>query len=255
MALERTLVQIRERPLVEILDLALAVIRSRPLTLGLAALAGIAPFVVLNDLLFRALGNESAGISLFLWLLEAPIATAPLTVVLGKLMFDRNVSINLVASTLVRSAVPLIVINGFLRIVLFFLIPSRLAFANEVILLEGGRWWSIIRRGGDLCSGRAGELFLLGWLQILLVYTFATLSYLGTGRIVQVFMAEDLTWDLPGQSVFDSLRFQIPVWLVAAFFGVVRFLTYIDQRIRLEGWEVELRLRSVSRTIREDRRW
>ena len=32
-----------------------------------------------------------------------------------------------------------------------------------------------------------------------------------------------------------------------AFFAVARFLAYIDQRIRLEGWEVELRLRAVGR--------
>ena len=53
MAIERTLVQIRERPLVDLLDLALVVVRRRPVTLGLAALAGIAPFAALNAWLFR----------------------------------------------------------------------------------------------------------------------------------------------------------------------------------------------------------
>jgi hypothetical protein len=255
LAFERTLVQIRERPLVDVLDLAVVVVRNRPRALGLAALLGIAPFAILNALVFRGIADLAPGIPLFLWMLEAPLATAPLTVVLGGLMFDQKPTTGRVVSTIARSAVPLIVVHGFLRIVLFFLIPSRLAFANEVILLERGRWWSILRRGGDLCSGRAGELFLLGILQLALVYLFATMFYVGTGLLYQSVMVEPLTWDVPSQEYFGGLRFQLPIWLVVAFFAVVRFLTYIDQRIRLEGWEVELRLRSVAQALEEARRW
>lgn len=36
----------------------------------------------------------------------------------------------------------------------------------------------------------------------------------------------------------------IAMWLVVGLFAVVRFLSYIDIRIRQEGWEVELRLRA-----------
>ena len=35
------------------------------------------------------------------------------------------------------------------------------------------------------------------------------------------------------------------------FSAVVRFLSYIDRRIRLEGWEIELRLKSVGRALEE----
>ena len=34
------------------------------------------------------------------------------------------------------------------------------------------------------------------------------------------------------------------MWLVATYIAVVRFLSYLDLRIRNEGWEVELRLRA-----------
>lgn len=249
------MVQIRERPMVDVLDLATVVVRRRPGSLGLAALAGIGPFAAFNAWIFHVVPEIAPGIPLFLWILEAPLATAPLTVVLGGLMFDRRPTAGRVAATIARAAVPLIVVHGVLRIVLFFLIPSRLAFANEVILLERGRWWTVIRRGGDLCSGRAGELFLLGLLQLALVYLFALVSYVGTGRILQAVLAEGLTWDTPEGSAFSGLRFQLPIWLVVAFFAVVRFLTYIDQRIRLEGWEVELRLRAAGQALEEARRW
>ncbi|MEX0977827.1 MAG: hypothetical protein WDZ48_03190, partial [Pirellulales bacterium] len=37
---------------------------------------------------------------------------------------------------------------------------------------------------------------------------------------------------------------QCVLWIVAAYFAVARFLAYLDQRIRGEGWEVELFLRA-----------
>ena len=37
---------------------------------------------------------------------------------------------------------------------------------------------------------------------------------------------------------------QLAFWIVAVYFSVVRFLSYLDGRIRNEGWEVELLLRA-----------
>ena len=48
MANDRTLVQIRERSYLDLLDLVLLVVRQRPRALGLAAAAGIAPFAAVN---------------------------------------------------------------------------------------------------------------------------------------------------------------------------------------------------------------
>jgi hypothetical protein len=36
----------------------------------------------------------------------------------------------------------------------------------------------------------------------------------------------------------------LAMWIVAGYFCVVRFLSYLDLRIRREGWEVELRMRA-----------
>lgn len=241
--------------MVDLLDLSLVVARRRPFTLGLAALLGIAPFAALNAWLFASVTDLAAGIPLFLWMVEAPFATAPLTVVLGSLMFGQRPTIGKVMASVLRGAFPLVVVHGFLRTVLFFWIPTRLAFANEVILLERGKWWKIVGRGGDLSSGRAGELVLLGLAQLILTYLFAVLFTMGTARIGQAVMAEGLTWDVPASSTFAHWRFQLAIWIVVAFFAVARFLTYIDQRIRLEGWELELRLRGVGKAMEEARRW
>ena len=251
----RTLVQIRERSALDLLDLALVVARRKPGTLGLASLAGIAPFAGLNAWLFAANPELPPILAMTVWLVEAPFATAPLTIVLGGLMFGRPPAAGKVAATLFRSLVPMVLIQAILRDLVFFWLSPRLAFANEVILLERGRWSKAIRRGGDLASGRGGELFLLGLTQLVLTYLFAVLAFVGGSAIGRAMLAERPTWDAPEGSEFAGWLFQGALWLATAFFAVVRFLTYIDRRIRLEGWEVELRLRAIGEAMREARRW
>ena len=99
---DRTMVQIRERSYLEVLDLALVVVRQWPATLGMAALAGIAPFAALNA---RLLSDPEVppGVFVYLLALEAPWATAPLTVGLGGLMFGERPSVGRVVRTLARS--------------------------------------------------------------------------------------------------------------------------------------------------------
>ena len=53
----------------------------------------------------------------------------------------------------------------------------------------------------------------------------------------------ELTWYRPGMSDVNGVLFQTAVWIAVAFFGVYRFFAYIDRRIRLEGWELDLQSR------------
>ena len=46
-----------------------------------------------------------------------------------------------------------------------------------------------------------------------------------------------------------NVAFPASVWLAAAFSMVMRFLNYLDVRIRDEGWEIDLRLRSEANRI------
>src|SRR5262249_3488336 len=81
LALVRYLVLILERSFLEFLDMALIVVRKRPLALGAAAAAGAAPFAAWYA--WMAADKDSWRITLLLFLaMAAPWATAPLTVVL-----------------------------------------------------------------------------------------------------------------------------------------------------------------------------
>lgn len=260
MALDQTLIQIRERSFPDLLDLALVLVRNRPLTLGLAALAGIAPCVALNAWLARD-PEFPPALFLVLLLLEAPWATAPLTVVLGGMMFGETPSARQVAATIVRRLPALVAFQFVLRLlvvgtfVLYPVFPARLTFLNEVILLERGRYREVFRRCSTLSAARGSDLFGYWAAEVFFGALFVVCFWAGTGAIQNALVTSELTWDQPGWSDLYGPRFQLAVWLALAFFGVARFLTYIDQRIRLEGWEVKLRLQAVGRAMEEAGRW
>lgn len=260
MAVDRTLIQIRERSYLEILDLALVVVRRRPLALGLTAALGIAPWAALNYALLSAptIDDEFRAIDhLLLIVMEAPLATAPLTVVLGGMMFGARPRAGAVVSTLFRQCVPLVLYQAVLRpillatIFLSWLMPVRLPFLDEVVLLERGKWWKVVTRCSDLTRDRGGDLFGQWVTQVFFGTLFVIACWFAAGQAVDVFRGE-LTWVRPEWEFLLDARAFAAIWVAVAFFAVVRFLSYIDQRIRLEGWEVELRLRQVGRTMREE---
>lgn len=257
MALDRTLVQVRERPLLDVLDLGFVVLRARPAALIGAALAGIAPFAALNLWVFRPAHEVTPPAILALLTFEAPLATAPLTVVLGSLMFGGRPRPRQVAASLARGAIPVLLFSALLRTALLFtvalapVVPMYLPFPSEVGLLERTRFWRVPGRSAALGSDRRGELAILALMELGLGGAFAASAWIGGGTLVRAVLGEQPRWDVPDGLDLADPRFQLAFWAAATFFAVARFLLYIDQRIRLEGWEVELRLRAVGRALGE----
>ncbi|WP_435018695.1 hypothetical protein TA3x_000680 [Tundrisphaera sp. TA3] len=261
MAFDRTLIQIRERPLLDLLDLGIVVVRHRPGTLLAASLAGIAPFALLNALVFRAESEPNPMAVLMLLAFESPLATAPLTVALGAMMFGQRPRPGRVALTLLRSAFFLLLYQCVLRTVLLFscvlspLVPMYLSFQSEVILLERDRWWKVIGRSSALGTDRRGELALLALIELGFGAAFVASAWIGGGSLLRAVLGSTPSWAIPEEFDLADARFQAPFWFATAFFALARFLVYIDQRIRLEGWEVELRLRAVGRSLEEAEPW
>ena len=258
MANDRTLVQIRERSYLDLLDLALLVVRQRPRALGLAAAAGIAPFAALN---YGILSNPETSPAIWpaLLFLEAPWATVPLTLVLGGLMFDRPPRAGPILWRMTRALPSLILVHLLLRgaltmtLLLIPLIPGQFWFANEVILLEKVPGLRALRRCLQLSGGRTGEFFMQWVGQLSFGLVFALCFWVGTGAGISALIKSELTWYRPFLTDFSGLQFQLGVWIAIAFFGVARFLIYIDQRISIEGWELRLRLQAAGRDVAEGR--
>ena len=256
MTYDRTLIVIRERSFLDLLDLSLVVMRDRPVVIGLTALTGIAPFAALNVWLLS--GDASHfGLWVLLLLMETPWATAPLTVALGDLMFGVRPRPRKIVKTLVVSFPSLFLTQFLLRgmcyliLIGFVLMPAQFAFLNEVLLLERVGPFRAVKRSRDITRRFDGELFLRWLGQIALGLTFALCFQKGAESFGSVLAGGDVTWERAAQVDAGDVLFQAGVWIAIAFFTVVRFLSYIDRRIRLEGWEIELRLRSVGRALEE----
>jgi hypothetical protein len=260
MAFERPLVQIRARTFLEVLDLALAVARDQPVVLGLTAVAGIAPLAGLNAWLARDPEFPPPLFALLVFV-EAPWATAPLTIVLGALMFGQRLRAAQVLGRLLRALPSLVVYQLVLRsllgatLLLVWLIPARQVFLSEVILLERVPWWKSPGRSAELCARRGGDLVAQWLAQLFFGTVFVACFWLGTGTVISALTTSEMTWEWPGWGDLYGVRFQLALWVAIAFYAVARFLTYIDHRIRREGWEIQLRLEDARRALEEAEAW
>lgn len=264
MQLNRTQIAIRERTYWEILDLALRVIRVQALPLAVAFLAGAVPAIALNHWLLGVVDPEVGyqgywfrALALAAW--EMPLATAAMTLYLGHSVFSQRPSARQVLADLVGSLGQLLWYEVLLRAVLIVLLPAWLVlfawqpYLNEVLLLERNPFWrrsgiTTGRRSRAMHSGLFGELFLRWVASIAAGLALGASLWLSAWALRGQLFAE---WD--ADAWMFTLGFQAALWLVLGYFTVARFLSYLDLRIRREGWEVELLLRAEA--ARLERSW
>jgi hypothetical protein len=254
MLYDRTLIQIRERSFLDLLDLSLYVVRARAIVLTATAIAGIAPWAALNYWLLLD-PDFPPFVWMVLLILEAPWATAPLTLVLGDLMFEVPPSVPRILSTMLVCLPALLIgqllVRGIMLVtfICYPFMPAQYPYLNEVILLERVSPLRQFRRSRMLNRGFEGESFLRWLGQIVLGATFALCFWVSASTIGRTLIGKKLTWANPGMADLGGGLFQAGVWIAVAFFGVYRFFSYIDRRIRLEGWELDLRLKAVARGL------
>lgn len=130
-------------------------------------------------------------------------------------------------------------------------------FVNEITLLErlptrsaNAAEMTLGKRSSYLQGPHSGDLvahFLLSSLVAALVCwalcysTLIVLKFLfdmGDLTLLDFLMRFDINW------YHAQLMYPCILWLLAAYFSVVRFLDYLDLRIKHEGWEVELLMRA-----------
>ena len=273
MQLDKTQIVIRERSYIDILDLSLKVIRAYIGPLSVALIAGIAPFFVLNTWLlsdFIGTGLEvDVSPAYGYWLIvlvtcEIPLATAPATLLLGRALFQQEpLSGKAMAGEIVRDLWraspqllfyqvlirPLLVIPVFTWLWLF----SARTYLNEVILLERNPFRqrsaekpSTGRRAKSLHNPQSGEL-LGRWFLSLLVGSILFVVFISSAWILHGMLFD--AWEMEPLIVHYA---HLSLWLAVGFFAVVRYLNYLDVRIRREGWEVELLLRSEHNRLVEN---
>ena len=283
MQLDKTHIAIRERDYLDILDLSLMVMRVHFWPLLLAFAIGATPFILLQHFLVGGFDSATLqtdefsydydtgfqteffwrlGRTSFIVLLLAifiPLATAPATLYLGQAMFLEKIDMRRLFKDWLSSLPQLILLQVLLRSILIaFIFTAVIPFTvwpylNEIILLERNSLFrgnrskmTTMRRSSALQSASMGELFGRWLIGII----FAT------GWVVVVLLA---LWALKlwtaGNLEISRLTFliylEIALWSAVCYFTVVRFLSYLDLRIRREGWEVELRMRAEAARMAE----
>ena len=127
---------------------------------------------------------------------------------------------------------------------LFFLIASRFAYVPQVMLVEGQGVFSAISRSASLASGNVKRLAALFIFSTAATYSALALFYIpliwyAWAQGVEVFTFEsDLVpawYEIASQLIWQaSLILLTPVWMVGLC------LLYVDERVRHEGYDIEL---------------
>lgn len=293
MQLDRTLIAIHERSLLEIFDLTLHVVRKYfwPLLATLAI--GTTPVAVINQLILGWIldvehrdgffyTEESDSIVRYLWdmtlltFITAPLASVFATKFLGDAVFVERPSLRSVLAAVSRQGLRIswcqLIVRGILPAWMFMaaieresdfqpgteiLLLGGLAFysaivrawrpfINEIVLLEGNPLRSrsssvttVGRRSAYLHSPSSGDL-VGRWIGSAAITCLLAFVVFGTFLFTSGVFLND--WR-PGPFMLLFI-YPLSLWIVAGFLTVVRFLSYLDLRIRHEGWETELLLRA-----------
>ena len=259
MQLDQARIAIHERTWSDNLDLALHVMARYAAPLAVCATVGILPLALLNHALLNpALFDdfqEDAFARGAYWLvlivmIEAPLATALVTLYLGQALFADRPRPAMIARDFLAGLPQVLLLGVLPRIVLIPLLVTWMLpfgmwpYLNEVILLErnplqgGPGRMSSITRSRLLHAGGSSEFMMQG---------VGALS-IATLLIVAIYLTEEFLiqnlFGLESDLGVRLIELQVALWLVAVYFTVTRFLNYLGQRIRNEGWEVELFLRA-----------
>ncbi len=250
MELDHHRITIRERNYVDILDLALRGSREFAWPRATVVCLGVAPMMLGNRGLlsgFEEEGLDTGGpaqyalLTLLLIAFEAPLATSLTTLYLGRAMFSQRPRLREVLRDL-RDSLPQLVLYQILLRPLCF----PWTYLNEVILLDRNPIWRKSSQGRTTYSraktvhrGEGGDLFGRSFISLGLGSLLIVAVWLTFGAVHTMF-AGVLEWP-PSMHTF---YLPLAIWIVVCYFAVVRFLGYLDLRIRREGWEVELAMRA-----------
>ncbi|PQO44907.1 hypothetical protein [Blastopirellula marina] len=288
MQLDKTRIAIREREPLEIYDLGLIVMRVYWWKILQALAITAVPLTLINAALLWAMEpdlvvNETAGYFIVCMtmavVLEAPLAGIPITVLLGDALFHERPNWRRMCTGL-WPVVPrifwlIVVLRGILPGMLLLFLASLdedfvaygflialccysllfrcvRPYIGEILVLEKnpvfGKKKGMITVGArsySLHTPNFGDLLIRGMWALICIPLACSIVLNIFG--IRGFVFGRWNWD----SMFLYIWFPLGLWLVVAFMTVVRFLSYLDLRIRREGWEVELVLRAEASRMKE----
>ncbi len=248
-------VAVRPRSIFECLDLAVLFCGRRPVAVVLATALGSLPWMLANRILFSGhLTDDGLYAAVVILAFEAAWAAVPLTLYLGQSMFSERFHWRSAARVALGGLPALVVFQGVFRFIcLGTCIGAPLLivayYLNQIILLERPRFTRIWPRCNAVNRGRGWNLLTLAILDGILLILGTTLMISLVGTIARLWIGQKFATltAFEREGLVASLftwHGQIAFFATCGFLSVFRFFTYLDTRIRREGWDVELKFRA-----------
>jgi hypothetical protein len=129
---------------------------------------------------------------------------------------------------------------------LFFLIASNFAYVPQAMLVEGQGVFSAIGRSASLAGGKAKRLYALFVFSAIAIYSglmlfkipldwYAWANGIDIWKAYVGFEPIPAWYEIAGQFIWQtSLILLMPVWMIGLC------LLYVDERVRHEGYDIEL---------------
>ena len=133
---------------------------------------------------------------------------------------------------------------GFGTLWLIFLVVSRFVYVPQVMLVEGQGVFAAVGRSASLASGNVKRLMALFLFTLVATYSALAILYIPLGLYawangVEIFAfsgdAVPAWYEIAKQVISQaSLILLTPVWMIGLC------LLYVDERVRHEGYDIEL---------------
>ena len=253
MNLANARIVMRTRSRGELLDLAAlwSFSKDRRLYLGLAALVLLPSLAAC--LLARYLGDWTWTSVWTLAVALAMLTQGVFTVATGRALFDEHVTIRTVLGHYFRrlpSYITALVVTrlglalGALTVIGLPVAWVRFAFIHEASVLEGNSTGAAIKRSMRLAR-RSTEIAILGGgLALAVAASVLAGELIGHGLVefaLQLGRPFGALWQ-DGGSVYALIGFHAALPYVA----VARFLAYVDERTRGDGWDIQIRFMALA---------
>ncbi|MCL2779804.1 MAG: hypothetical protein FWD73_17575 [Polyangiaceae bacterium] len=239
----------RDRPLVDVLDLALRFVVLQWRAYAKIALLALAPSLAATLAIAHYWGW------LFAWLAAIALgllAEVPITALVSRLVFDDHVNVKDVAFASLR-ALPRIATMRVLwalsiaaSAAIFFFpavaVWTSLLFASEVLLLERAGIARSLVRSYQISTSSFGTTLAGALLLALFAMCAVLLTEVG-GRIV---IEDLLQFHAPPFARGGSVLSAVGWFCVIPYITTARFFLYLNVRTRAEGWDIQARFAAIA---------
>ncbi|MEM8733627.1 MAG: hypothetical protein AAGG44_05380 [Planctomycetota bacterium] len=294
MQLDRTEIVIRQRTVLELLDLSLVVLKRHFRMIAFCGAIFGLPLLAINIALTHWMLGEDAYLAaehldnpewamtlrhllhvLLLAVFQFPLVSLPITLFLGNQIFYSPIDPKRIFQLLKPLIWPMVLALGVMRFALLCL-GAELLIDRSLVWTAVESWCFLLvplvvffRRAGwpfapeiialELCPMRKANKadisywdrlrglhrvfvadHIVRWCGAMLFGSLLTCMFVALAIFLKGVTRGQWEWT----PAFSQFVLPVALWLVGLYVAVFRFLSYLDSRIRLEGWEIELRLKA-----------